>query len=78
MERQAALLRGVAQRPRTTSTSRGHLDRAVASLEAHRAYNDALPDTFPKPAELVGMILTGGGQLAGVEHAVTLDVVERR
>ena len=56
----------------------GHLELAVASLEAHRAYNDALPDTFPKPAALVGMILTGGGQLAGVEHAVTLDVVERR
>jgi LmbE family N-acetylglucosaminyl deacetylase len=56
----------------------GHLDKAVASLEAHRAYNDALPDTFPKPAALVSMILTGGGQLAGVEHAVTLDVVERR
>jgi LmbE family N-acetylglucosaminyl deacetylase len=56
----------------------GHLDKAVASLEAHRAYNDALPDTFPEPAALVGMILSGGGQLAGVEHAVVLDVVERR
>jgi LmbE family N-acetylglucosaminyl deacetylase len=56
----------------------GHLDTAVASLEAHRAYNDALPDTFPSPAELVGMILGGGGQAAGVQHAVLFDVIERR
>ena len=53
------------------------LDRAVASLEAHRAYNEALPDTFPKAAELVGMILGWGGQAAGVDKAVTFDVVER-
>lgn len=56
----------------------GHLDRAVASLEAHRAYNEALPSEFPRPAELVGMILEQGGQAAGVEHAVLLDVVDRR
>jgi LmbE family N-acetylglucosaminyl deacetylase len=55
-----------------------HFDRAVASLEAHRAYNDALPAEFPKPAELVGMILGWGGQAAGVDKALTLDVVDRR
>ncbi|MEP6631266.1 MAG: PIG-L deacetylase family protein, partial [Lapillicoccus sp.] len=35
----------------------GHLEPAVASLEAHHAYNDVLPDDFPKPRELVTMIL---------------------
>jgi LmbE family N-acetylglucosaminyl deacetylase len=54
------------------------VDRAVASLEAHRAYNEALPEQFPKPAELIGMILGWGGQAAGVEKALTLDVVDRR
>lgn len=56
----------------------GYLDLAVGSLEAHAAYNAALPDTFPKPAELVDMILRGGGKAAGVEYAVLLDVVDRR
>ena len=55
-----------------------HFDQSVASLEAHQAYNDALPDTFPKPAELIGMILGWGGQAAGVDKALTLDVVDRR
>jgi LmbE family N-acetylglucosaminyl deacetylase len=55
----------------------GHVEQAVASLEAHRAYNDALPETFPKPAQLVPMILGMGGQAAGRPHALTLDVIER-
>ncbi len=55
-----------------------YFGKAVASLEAHRAYNDALPEDFPKPAALIGMILGGGGEAAGVEKALTLDVVERR
>jgi LmbE family N-acetylglucosaminyl deacetylase len=55
-----------------------HFEQSVASLEAHQAYNDALPDTFPKPAELIGMILGWGGQAAGVDKALTLDVVDRR
>ena len=54
------------------------LDRAVASLEAHRAYNEALPEQFPKPAELVGMVLGWGGEAAGVDKALPLDVVDRR
>jgi len=55
-----------------------HFDQAVASLEAHAAYNAALPEQFPKPAELIGMILGGGGEVAGVQHALLLDVIERR
>ena len=52
---------------------RGRVRRALrgvgASLEAHEAYNAALPPDFPAPRELLGMILGGGGQAAGVEHA---------
>ena len=54
------------------------LEPAVASLEAHRAYNEALPDTFPKPRELVTMVLEMGGKAAGVQRALVLDVIERR
>ena len=54
---------------------------AVASLEAHEAYNSALPDDFPKPDQLVPMILGMGAEAAqveGVTHALVLDVVNRR
>ena len=57
---------------------RDQFDRAVASLEAHQAYNAALPEQFPKPAELIGMVLGWGGQAAGVDKALVLDVVDRR
>jgi LmbE family N-acetylglucosaminyl deacetylase len=56
----------------------GHFEDAVASLEAHREYNAALSPDFPAPRELIGLILGGGGEAAGVEHALLLDVVERR
>ncbi len=59
----------------------GHLEAAVASLEAHVMYNAALPDTFPAPRELLGMVLGGGAKAvgaAGVEHALLLDVIDRR
>ncbi|WP_270888365.1 PIG-L deacetylase family protein [Pedococcus sp. 5OH_020] len=55
-----------------------HVEQAVASLEAHRTYNEALPETFPKPRDIVSMVLGWGGQAAGVPSAMTLDVVERR
>jgi len=55
----------------------GYFGAAVASLEEHRAYNDALPDSFPRPPELMGWILGGGGQQAGVEHALLLEVIQR-
>lgn len=31
----------------------GHFEAAVRSLEAHREYNAALPDTFPTPREIL-------------------------
>lgn len=54
-----------------------HFEASVASLEAHEAYNSALPDDFPAPRELLGFILGGGGKTVGVEHALLLDVIER-
>lgn len=59
----------------------GHLDAAVASLEAHAEYNAALPEDFPKPPQLLGWILGGGAERVGaegVEHALLLDVIDRR
>lgn len=53
-------------------------EASVASLEAHTAYNSALPDTFPSPRELLGQILGQGGRAAGVEYAVALEVIDRR
>lgn len=35
----------------------GQFEAAVRSLEAHRAYNSALPDDFPDPRELLTFIL---------------------
>lgn len=55
-----------------------HFEAAVASLEAHDAYNAALPESFPDPRQLLGQILGGGGRLAGVEYAVALEVIDRR
>ena len=51
--------------------------RAVASLEEHAAYNAALPEAFPKPPQLLEMILGGGGQFAGCDKALLLDVISR-
>ena len=45
------------------------------SLEAHEAYNAALPDDFPAPRDLLTMILGGAGEAAGVERALGLEVV---
>jgi LmbE family N-acetylglucosaminyl deacetylase len=50
-------------------------EAAVHSLEAHDAYNSALPSDFPVPRDLIQMILGGGGQAAGVERAWTAQVV---
>ncbi len=52
----------------------GHLDAAIASLEAHHLYNTHLPEDYPKPPQLVTWILEQGAVAAatdGVEHAVT-------
>ena len=48
----------------------GHFDAAVASLSAHGQYLSALGADYPKPAELLGGILSGGAGEVGVEHAV--------
>jgi LmbE family N-acetylglucosaminyl deacetylase len=68
----------VAGSPRPThfvDVSGEHFEASVHSLEAHRAYNEALPDEFPKPRTLLQMILGRGGEAAGVEHALALEVV---
>jgi len=54
-----------------------HFEASVHSLEAHAAYNAALPGDFPAPRELLGWILGGGGKAAGVEHALLLEVIRR-
>lgn len=55
-----------------------HFEASVASLEAHEAYNSALPATYPTPRELLGQILGQGGEMSGVEYAVALEVIDRR
>ncbi|MFQ6172938.1 PIG-L deacetylase family protein [Oryzobacter sp. R7] len=54
-----------------------HFEAAVHSLEAHEAYNSVLPEDFPKPRALLQMILGGGGERVGVEHAALFDVIRR-
>lgn len=54
-----------------------HVEAAIASLEEHRAYNEALPKEFPKPRELVTNILRGGAQGSPAEFAVALEVFDR-
>ena len=54
-----------------------HFEAAVHSLEAHEAYNSALPSDFPAPRALLQMILGGGGEAVGVEHAALFDVIRR-
>ncbi len=73
-----AVLLAAANEPTHYVDVTGHLDAAIASLEAHEQYNVHLPDDFPKPAQLVTSILTGGAQLAaveGVEHAVAFRLL---
>ncbi|WP_299440803.1 PIG-L deacetylase family protein [uncultured Phycicoccus sp.] len=52
-----------------------HFEASVHSLEAHAEYNAALPSDFPAPRELLTMILGGGGEAAGVDKALTLEVL---
>jgi LmbE family N-acetylglucosaminyl deacetylase len=53
-----------------------HLEPAIASLEAHRAYNDVLPDDFPKPRELVTMILGMPEGATGKKYSVTFEKLQ--
>ena len=54
----------------------GHMDAAVASLEAHQVYLEGLGPDYPSPPDLLAMILGGGGKAMGVEHAVTFEVFD--
>jgi LmbE family N-acetylglucosaminyl deacetylase len=54
----------------------GSMDAAVASLEAHQVYLEALGGDYPSPRDLLGMILGGGGKAMGVEHAITFEVFD--
>ena len=54
----------------------GHMDAAVASLEAHHAYLEALGEDYPSPPDLLAMILGAGGKAMGVKHAVTFEVFD--
>jgi LmbE family N-acetylglucosaminyl deacetylase len=54
----------------------GHLQAAVASLQAHHHYLEGLGPDYPAPAELLEMVLGGGGRDMGVEHAVTFEVYD--
>jgi LmbE family N-acetylglucosaminyl deacetylase len=53
-----------------------HLEPAIASLEAHHAYNDVLPDDFPKPRELVTMILGMPAPATGHPYSVAFERLE--
>jgi LmbE family N-acetylglucosaminyl deacetylase len=55
----------------------GHLDAAVRSLAAHRAYLDGLGDAAPDPDVMLGMMFEAGGARQGVEHAITFEVFDR-
>lgn len=53
-----------------------HLEAAVASLEEHHAYNDVLPDDFPKPRELVTMILGMPERATGHPYSLAFERLE--
>lgn len=54
----------------------GHLDAAVASLEAHGRYLEALGEDYPAPRDLLDQILGGGGRLTGTTHGVGFEVFD--
>ena len=69
-----AVLSSAANDPTHYLDVTGHLEPAIASLEAHHLYNTNLPDEFPKPRALITGILTGTAAalgIEGVEHALT-------
>lgn len=54
----------------------GHMDAAVASLQAHQNYLQGLGEDYPSPADLLSAILGAGGEAMGVDHACTFEVYE--
>ena len=54
----------------------GHVDAAVASLQAHAAYLAGLSGDAPSPEEFLPMMAAGGGTALGVEAAVLFEVYD--
>jgi LmbE family N-acetylglucosaminyl deacetylase len=54
----------------------GHVDAAVASLQAHQMYLGGLGADYPSPLDLLESILGRGGRSMGVKHAITLEVYD--
>jgi LmbE family N-acetylglucosaminyl deacetylase len=48
-----------------------HFEAAVASLEAHDAYLAALGPDYPKPRDLLQMILSGPAEVTGATYSLT-------
>lgn len=55
----------------------GHLEQAVASLEAHDQYLSALPADYPRPRELLGRLLGAAAQDLDAEHVLACEVFDR-
>lgn len=49
----------------------GHFDAAVASLEAHHAYLEALGPDYPRPADLLRQILGSAAEATGATYSLT-------
>ena len=69
------LLINGAQPTHAVALTAAHVDRGVRSLEAHKVYLDALSD-HPAPKDMIPGITTGGGELAGVDYALPITVVD--
>ena len=55
----------------------GHARIRQPRRGADHGLAEAVAAEFPVPRELLGMILGGGGQAVGVEHAALFDVIRR-
>ncbi|MCA0435246.1 MAG: PIG-L family deacetylase [Austwickia sp.] len=53
-----------------------HVAAAIASLECHAQYLQALGPDYPSPRDLLEQILGAGGRAAGLPYAVTFEVFE--
>lgn len=74
----AYLVAGGATATHYVDVSGEHFEAAVHSLEAHAAYNAALPPDFPAPRQLLGVILGGAAQAVDhpeVTHAFVVDAI---
>ena len=74
----AYLIAGGAAATHYVDVSGEHFEAAVHSLEAHAAFNAALPADFPAPRQLLGMILGGAAQAVddpAVTHAFVVEAV---